>query len=580
MAAAYDLVLRGGTVLDGSGGAPFEADVAISGGRIAAVGEGLAAGAEEIDAAGLLVTPGFVDIHTHYDGQVTWEDSTAPSSLHGVTTVVMGNCGVGFAPCRKEDRQRLVHLMEGVEDIPEIVMTEGLPWNWETFPEYLDVVASRPRDIDVAAQLPHSCLRIYVMGERGAQRETATPDDLARMRTIAGEAMAAGALGFGTSRTIFHKSADGHAIPTLDAIEEELLAVAQGMNDAGHGVLQAVIDLGSDAHVKSEVSLLKTVVERSGRPASFSLAQLQEAPKAYEQALAIVSEANDAGLKMKAQVFGRPTGILIGLDLSYNPFSLHPSYRAIAHLPLAERVAEMRRPEVKAAILGEEPSGDAMLHLSYLRAFDRTFAIDPLPNYEPDPADTVAARAAAEGRPADDYIYDALLDDDGRAVFLIAFANFADQSLDGTLAMLKHEHSLLGLGDGGAHYGMICDAGFPTFMITHWTRDRSKGERLDLPQVIHRLARAPAVAVGLLDRGLVRTGYKADLNLIDYRRLRLHRPEVRADLPSGGRRLIQRADGYAWTIVAGRPILREGEPTGNKPGGLVRGPQPEPAVPA
>jgi N-acyl-D-amino-acid deacylase len=416
------------------------------------------------------------------------------------------------------------------------------------------------------------------MGERGARREPATSDDLTRMGEVAREAMAAGALGFGTSRTIFHKSADGHAIPTLTAIEDELVAIARGMGAAGHGVLQAVIDLGSDAHVASEVSLLRKVVERSGRPASFSLAQLKEAPRAYETALRIVGDANRAGYPMKAQVFGRPTGILIGLDLSYNPFSLHPSYRAIAQLPLAERLAEMRKPDVKARILAEEATGDGMVHLSYLREFDRIFALDREPDYEPDPENSIAGRAAAAGRAADEFMYDALLGDNGKAVFLIAFANFADGTLDGVLAMLKDEHALLGLGDGGAHYGMICDAGFPTFMLTHWTRDRTKGERLDLAETVHRLSRAPAAAVGLLDRGLVAVGYKADLNVIDYDNLRLHRPEVQTDLPAGGRRLIQRADGYAWTIVAGRPILRDGEATGEKPGALVRGPQPDPRI--
>ncbi|HEX7781619.1 MAG TPA: amidohydrolase family protein [Sphingobium sp.] len=579
MSATYDLVLRGGTIYDGTGDNPFVADIAISNGIIAEIGRHIAPGSTEIDAEGLMITPGFVDIHTHYDGQVTWEDSTAPSSVHGVTTVVMGNCGVGFAPCRAEDRSRLIRLMEGVEDIPEIVMTEGLPWNWETFPEYLDCVAARSRDIDVAAQLPHSCLRIFVMGERGARREPATAEDLDKMREIAREAMTAGAIGFGTSRTIFHRDSDGNAIPTHQAMETELLAVASGMAEAGHGVLQAVIDLDSDAHVTSEVTMLKNVVEGSGRPASFSLAQLRDAPDAYRHALDIVSQANQQGLAMKAQVFGRPTGILVGLDLSYNFFSRHPTYRNIAHQPLAERVAHMRRPEVRAAILAEQPTGEGMVHLDYLGEFDRIFALAETPDYEPGPADTLAARAQSAGVSAQEYAYDALLEDEGRAVFLIAFANFADGTLDAPLAMLKHEHSLYGLGDGGAHYGMICDAGFPTFMLTHWTRDRAKGEKLPIAEVVRGLAHKPAQAVGLQDRGLIAQGYKADINIIDYDALRLYRPEVLYDLPAGGRRLVQRADGYRWTIVAGKPILKDGVPTGEKPGRLVRGPQPVPAVP-
>jgi N-acyl-D-aspartate/D-glutamate deacylase len=572
----FDLVVRGGTIYDGSGGKPFVADIGVRNGLIAQIGGEIDSGREELDATGLLVTPGFVDIHTHYDGQVTWEDSTAPSVQHGVTTVVMGNCGVGFAPCRAEDRERLIKLMEGVEDIPEIVMTEGLPWSWETFPEYLDVVDSVPRDIDVAAQLPHSCLRIYVMGERGARRETATADDLDRMRALSTEAMRAGALGFGTSRTIFHRSSDGTAIPTKTAIEAELVAIAEGMTDAGHGVVQAVIDLDSDETVAAEVKLLRSVVERTGRPASFSLAQLPEAPNAYRRALEIISDANNAGVPMKAQVFGRPTGILIGLDLSYNPFSLQPSYQAIAHLPLADRLAEMRKPEVRMAILSEEPSGEGIAHLHYLSEFDRIFVLGDPPNYEPAAEESIAARARKAGVAPAEFAYDSLMANRGKGVFLIAFANFADGTLAAPLEMLKHEHALYGLGDGGAHYGMICDAGYPTFMLTHWTRDRTQGERLPLETVIYGLSRETALAVGLHDRGVIAEGFKADLNMIDYEGLRLHAPWVRFDLPAGGKRLIQSVDGYVATIVSGEVVMQNGIPTGAKPGRLVRGPQLDP----
>lgn len=577
MAVPFDLVIRGGTVVDGSGGPEYIADIGVSGGVIAGIGDGIGPGVEEIDASGLLVTPGFVDIHSHYDGQVTWDERTAPSSDHGVTTVVMGNCGVGFAPCRPGDRDTLLRVMEGVEDIPEIVMTEGLPWNWETFPEYLDAIAARARDIDVAAQLPHSCLRVYVMGERAASGEPATAEDLAEMTRLAREAMEAGAIGFGTSRTMFHKSSDGAAVPSYDAGRAELAAIGQGLAQAGKGVLQAVIDLHGDALVEAEVKLLRGIAEETGRPASFSLAQVREAPQSYARALELVDAAQADGVALRAQVIGRPTGILVGLDLSYNPFSLHPSYREIQNLALAERLERMRRPEVRAAILSERPGEDWLVHLKYLTEFDRMFPLADPPQYEFSPEDSVAARAARAGISAEELAYDLLLEDDGRAVLSIAFANFADGTLDAALAMLRHPHTLMGLGDGGAHCGMICDAGYPTFMLTHWARDRN-GERLALVDVVKGLSRDPAEAVGLLDRGLIAEGYKADINVIDFANLRLKRPEVTYDLPAGGRRLIQRAHGYAATIVNGHLVARHAVPTGALPGRLVRGAQPAPST--
>lgn len=575
MAEGYDLVIRGGTVIDGSGHTGFVADVAVSGGRIVEVGKVAGHGTEEIEAYGQIVTPGFVDIHTHYDGQVTWEETTEPSSNHGVTTVVMGNCGVGFAPCRPKDRQALIHLMEGVEDVPEIVMAEGLPWNWETFPEYLDAVDSRSHDIDVAAQLPHSCLRVYVMGERALAGEDATPADLVKMRALSREAMEAGAIGFGTSRTIFHKSSQGADIPSRNARETEIQAIADGMNDAGHGVIEAIFDM---ENLDAEFEMFERVSRRSGRPVSFSLAQLESTPGEWRRALDKLDAANRAGLQMKGQVIGRPTGVLMGLDLSYNPLSLYPSYAEIASLPLDQRVEALRQPERRKRILSEASGGLTYPVLKFLSKFDTMFALDEPINYEPSPDRSLWAIAEQRGVPPLEVAYDMLIENEGHAVLIVMVANYVNGSLDPVLAMLKDDNTLLGLGDGGAHYGMVCDAGYPTFMLTHWARDREKGEKLSLARVVKGLSRDTAAAVGLLDRGLIKPGYKADLNVIDFDNLTLYPPRVAYDLPAGGRRLRQAADGYTATIVSGVVSRRNGEMTGKLVGKLVRGPQAEPAV--
>ncbi|MEP6785141.1 MAG: amidohydrolase family protein [Sphingomonadales bacterium] len=572
----YDIVIRGGMIVDGSGDAPFSGDVAIRDGTIVVVGAVAGTGRDEIDASGSIVTPGFVDVHTHYDGQVTWESRTSPSSAHGVTTVVTGNCGVGFAPCRPDDRNALVHLMEGIEDIPEIVMTDGLPWSWETFPQYLEVVAAAPRDIDVATQLPHSCLRVFVMGERGLRGEAATASDLVEMRALAREAMKAGALGFGTSRTLFHRSSDGRAVPTKTAHEDELTAIADGMTDAGHGVIQAVIEMLDRDELLSELDMLGRVVARSGRPASFSLVQMPDSGDAWNAALARTRQLNADGIPVSAQTFCRGNGVLLGLDLSYNPFSRQASYHEIAHLPLAEKVEAMRDPARRARILAEPPSGDGIAHLNYLSKFEAMFALGERPDYEPDPDESIAAIAARRGSTPAEVAYDAMLENDGNAILFLFFANFSGGNLDAVREMLTDPHALWGLGDGGAHYGMVCDSSFTTFLLTHWARDRDH-DRLALPLVVHGLTRKPALAVGLHDRGLVAPGYKADLNVIDHRRLSLAAPRVVRDLPAEGRRLIQDADGYVATLVGGVVIQRNGIATDALPGRLVRGPQPDPA---
>lgn len=575
MERAWDLVIRGGSLVDGAGGAPFEADVAIKDGRIAEVGKVRGAGVEEIDARGLLVTPGFVDIHTHYDGQATWDQRMQPSSWHGVTTVVMGNCGVGFAPCRPADHDRLVRLMEGVEDIPFPVLSEGLPWNWESFPDYLDSLAGRSFDVDIGAQLPHAALRVYVMGERGANREDATEADIAAMAAIAKGAVEAGALGFSTSRTLNHRTSDGQPTPTLTASEEELTGIALGLKAAGRGVLQFVSDF---ADPEAEFAMLRRIVERSGRPLSFSLVQNPREPRQWRTLLARLEEAAAAGLPMRAQVCGRPVGILFGLELTLNPFTHYPSYREIAGFPLAERAARLADPAFRARLLAEGNEGSPAFAANMTQNWKIMFLMGETPDYEQTPDRTVAALAAARGVSPEELALDHMLTHGGRGMLYLPFLNYADGSLDPSFAMLTDRNTVPGLSDGGAHVGMICDGSFPTSNLTHWTRDRTRGERLSLEAMVRMQTHDTAAALGLYDRGLIAPGYRADLNVIDYGRLSLKAPAVAYDLPAGGRRLVQRAEGYVATLVAGQVTYRDGEPTGALPGRLLRGSQAAPAA--
>ena len=573
---AFDLVIRNGTVIDGLGGQPYVGDVGVRDGVIAAVGDVDGAGDREIDATGLLVTPGFVDLHTHYDGQAIWSERMTPSSAHGVTTAVMGNCGVGFAPCRPEDHDVLVDVMAGVEDIPGVVMVDGLPWQWETFPEFLDAVDRGRRDIDVAAFLPHSPLRVYVMGERGVNREPATDEDLALMRKLAAEAVRAGALGFASSRLTLHKTAGGQPIPSYEAAHSEIEAIARGVDDAGGGLLQFVPDLMAGDY-EGALAAVFDVAAEVGLPVTFTLAIGNAGPPIHLDALAMVEKANANGGDVTGQIFPRPIGLVLGLDLSGNPFVMYPSYRAIADLPLAERVAEMRKPEVRQRILNDTPAADGHPLMFAAQAFRYMYPLGDPPNYEPSPQDSIEARAAAHGVSPLEEAYDRLLDDDGHAMLLVTLANFRDGSLDTVAELIQRDDVVLGLGDGGAHYGMICDASFPTYLLTHWVRDRASG-RLGLPEVIRELTSVPARIAGLADRGRIAVGYKADLNVIDADALRLHRPVVVSDLPAGGRRLDQTADGYVATVVSGEVIAENGVPTSARPGRLIRGRQPEPVV--
>jgi N-acyl-D-amino-acid deacylase len=570
----YDLVIRGGTVVDGLGGDPFVGDVAVRDGVIAAVGRVDEPGTREIDAAGLLVTPGFVDLHTHYDGQAIWSDRLTPSSAHGVTTAVMGNCGVGFAPCRPEDHDVLVDVMAGVEDIPGVVMVDGLPWHWETFPEFLDAVAARRRDIDVAAFLPHSPLRVYVMGKRGVDHEPAADEDLAMMRKLAAEAVQAGALGFASSRFTLHKSESGQPIPSYDADRAEIEAIARGVDDAGGGLIQFVPDLVAGDYEP----VLQTVFDVAadvGLPVTFTLAIGNAGDPFFLDALTMVEKANANGGDITAQIFPRPIGLVLGLELSGNPFIMYPSYREIAGMPLAQRVGQMRKPEVRERILSDKPDPGGHPLMFAAQAWNYMFPLGDPPNYEPSPSDSIGARARANGVDPLDEAYDRLLDEDGHAMLLVTLANFRDGTLDTVAELIRREDVVLGLGDGGAHYGMICDASFPTYMLAHWVRDRPSG-RLSVAEAVRELTSGPARVAGLRDRGRIMVGYKADLNVIDPDAVQLHKPVVVSDLPAGGRRLDQTADGYVATIVSGEVIAENGVPTDARPGTLIRGRQPAP----
>ncbi|MEM9357255.1 MAG: amidohydrolase family protein [Pseudomonadota bacterium] len=570
--ADFDLVIRGGNIVDGSGDDLFEGDVAIKGRVIAAVGKVSGRGREEIDAKGKLVTPGFVDVHTHYDGQVTWGHDLSPSSQNGVTTTVMGNCGVGFAPCRPGDRDRLVRLMEGVEDIPEPVLAAGLPWTWETFPEYMDWLSGRQFDIDFAAQLPHAAARVYVMGERGARREPATIEDNAQMAEITRKAMRAGALGFTTSRTINHRTSDGDFTPTLKAGEEELMAVTQAMRAEGHGVLQFVLDRET---IDEDLPMLLRVGKATGCPINLTVVQDDKEPDRWRQTMDDIAGHAAGGHAIHAQVAARPIGLILGLELSRMPFLGHPSYREIMHLPLVERVARMRDPEMRARILSEEPirSDDPLIRKPN---YNRVFRLGSPPDYEQSWENALGPVANAQGRDPAEMAYDALLENDGRGMLYVPFVNYKAGNLDVVREMMLHPNAVPGLSDGGAHCGIICDASFPTYLLTHWTRDRSRGEKLSIPFIVAAQTRRTAASVGLHDRGVLKPGYKADVNVIDYDRLSMSPPLVHYDLPEGGRRLVQSTTGYDATIVSGVMSRRKDEATGALPGRLVRGVQTAP----
>ncbi len=570
----HELVIRNGTVIDGTGSNPgATADVAVSNGVITHVGKVEGTGKRELDAEGHLVAPGFVDIHTHYDGQATWDQHLAPSSWHGVTTVVMGNCGVGFAPVRPDNHERLIQLMEGVEDIPGTALHEGLPWAWESFSEYLDYLDARPRDIDLGAQLPHGALRLHVMGERGGRQEPASPEDIAEMAELARQAVEDGALGFTTSRTLNHRTSLGEPTPTLKAEIDELVGISQGLGAAGKGVLQVVSDF---IDIEAETTIFRAMAERSGRPISISIAQAPKRPDDWRRHLDGFSAATAEGITMRGQVGARAVGLLLGLQTTLNPFMFSQAYKDIADLPLAERVGRLRQAELRATIIGQVHTENSVLGGRAVNAFNHMFRLGDPPNYEPDPNDSVGATAEREGRAPAEVAYDWVLEAEGKSMLYIPSLNWAAGNLDVVREMLLHPAAVPGLSDGGAHVGTICDVSFPTTLLQWWGRDRPYG-RIPLETLIAKQCRMTAETVGLHDRGVIAPGYRADINVIDFDNLMLHAPEVAYDLPAGGRRLLQRADGYRNTFVAGTEIMNDGEATGATPGKLIRGAQNAPA---
>ncbi len=569
----HDVVVRGGTVVDGTGRAPYVADVTVDEGRISGVTtSGRPAARQVLDADGLVVTPGFVDVHTHYDGQVTWDPLLTPSCWHGVTTVVMGNCGVGFAPVRPGSEQWLIQLMEGVEDIPGTALAEGICWGWEGFPEYLDVLAGMPRAVDVATQVPHGAVRAYVMGERGARNEPATAEDIRGMAAIVKEGIEAGALGFSTSRTIVHRAVDGEPVPGTFAAEDELFGIGRVLGELRTGLFELAPAgvMGEDlAAPEREVDWMRRLSAAIGRPVSFALAQHNLAPEQWRDILRLAHEANDDGADLRAQVAGRPLNMLVGFQ-TFHPFKDRPTYRRLSGLPLPERVAQLRRPEIRGAILSETSPPDRMAE--YVNAsLDRIYPMGEPPNYEPTADMSVAAIARREGRSPEEVLYDVMLRHDGRELLMFALLGYSHGSLDDMREMILHPNAALGLSDGGAHCGVICDASIPTFMLSHWARDRDRGERLPLELVVSKMTRETARLYGLGDRGVIAPGFRADLNLVDLDALHLKLPELVFDLPGGARRLIQRADGYEATVVAGEVTFHKGEDTGARPGALVRG---------
>jgi N-acyl-D-aspartate/D-glutamate deacylase len=560
----HDLVIRNADVVDGTGAPKRRADVAVDGELITEVGEVDGGATREIDGEGLVLAPGWVDIHTHYDGQATWDPDVTPSSWHGVTTLVMGNCGVGFAPVRPDGHEFLIELMEGVEDIPGTALAEGIDWTWESFGEYLDALDATPRVLDVAAQVPHAAVRAYVMGERA--HDDADHDDVAAMAKLVQEAMECGAAGFTTSRTILHSSKHG-LVPGTAAPIDELLAMADAVAAAGHGVFQLVSDTAGSAEEKQ---WLIEVARRTGGPVTYSLAQTPFAPDAFRAAIDDAAELQAQGLNIIPQVSCRPTGMLFGLQSSLHPFITHPSYRALAELPLAERVARLRDPEVRARLLAEEPATGSAVARVLMSRWDQIFPLGDPPDYEPEPSTSVGATAGREGRTPEEVVLDWLLEREGKALLFAPLASYAYGDHEAIREMMTHPSTVLGLSDGGAHCGLICDVSMPTSLLTHWVRDRTRGPRLTLEQAVNLQTARTAAAYGFTDRGVIAPGKRADLNLIDTDGMVLHEPEMVFDLPAGGRRLVQRVDGYKTTVVAGQVTVEDGEFTGARPGRLVR----------
>ena len=563
----YDLIIKNGLIYDGKGSEPFEADIGISEDKIVAIGKIEEDSIETIDAKGKIVTPGFVDIHTHYDGQVTWDPYLRPSTYHGVTTVVMGNCGVGFSPCKPDQRDWLIGLMEGVEDIPGTALHEGIDWEWESFPEYLDALEKKPLAIDVGTQIPHGAVRAYVMGERGINHEEASEDEINKMKEIVREAVEAGAYGFSTSRTEKHNDVNGKLTPSITAHKTELVEIAKSLGEIDKGVLQGISDFYD---FESEFDIFKSMSKESGRPISITVEQQDARPDWWIQLLDGIEDAQSEGIQMFGQVPPRATGILMGLTATLNPFRFHPSYMEIAELPLDERVKIMSDSSFRDRLLGEEGVSINPLVDEIVQSYEKMFKLGEPANYEPDPKDSFQSLSETSNRTAQEIAYDAMLEKEGRALIYHPLFNYQPGDLSLVEKMLKHPYTISGLGDAGAHCGAISDASFPTTLVQHWSRDRDRGEKLPLKTVIKMQTSETASLLGINDRGILEEGYKADINIIDYEKLTLHEPEIINDLPAGGRRLVQKASGYDYTIVSGAVAFIKGEATGVLNGKLIR----------
>ena len=570
----HDLVIRNGNVIDGSGRPARAADVAVDGDRIVAVGEVTGTGRREIDADGAAVTPGWVDVHTHYDGQATWDPEVSPSGWHGVTTVVMGNCGVGFAPARPDEHDFLIQLMEGVEDIPGAALDEGMSWNWETFPDYLDELERLPRVLDVAALLPHGSLRAYVLGA-GRPNDVAAPDEIEQMAKLAHEAALAGAMGVSTTRTLLHRAKDGELAAGTTAAAEELIGIGAALGGTGHRVFSVASDMMDPA---AEFAWMTEISKRAGIPVTFQVLAADFAPQWWRDWIDRAMSANRQGAWLVPQVAGKPASVLVGFESSFHPFVRNPVYRQYADLPFDQRIAKLSEPDVRAAVLAA-PRDDQARGFDALMAasLDKLFPLGDPPDYEPDPSTSIAAVAAREGRDPLEVTYDLMLRRGGHELLYLPLLGYVNGSLDDIGEMLRHPGTVLGLGDGGAHCGVLCDASLPTFMLTHWARDRSRGDTLPVEQVVHHQTRRTAMLYGFEDRGLLQPGYLADLNVIDLDGLGLEAPQMAYDLPAGGKRLIQRAHGYLATVKSGEVVRERDAATGARPGGVLRGAQPAPA---
>ena len=563
----FDLIIKNGSIYDGKGTKPYQADIAISNEKIVEIGDIKSEGKKVIDAEGKIVTPGFVDIHTHYDGQVTWDPYLRPSTYHGVTTVVMGNCGVGFSPCKPNQRNWLIGLMEGVEDIPGTALHEGIDWEWESFPEYLDALEKKPLAIDVGTQIPHGAVRAYVMGERGINHEEASQEEIDRMKEIVQEAIKAGAYGFSTSRTEKHNDVNGNLTPSITAHKNELVEIAKSLGEINQGVLQGISDFYD---FDSEFDIFKAMSKESGRPISITVEQQDARPEWWEQLLDGIEAAQSEGINMYGQVPPRATGILMGLTATLNPFRFHPAYMEIADLALEERVEIMNNDEFKEKLLSDNAVSINPLVDEIVNSYSKMFKLGEPANYEPDPEMSFESLANSSNMTAQEIAYDAMLEKDGRALIYHPLFNYQTGDLSLVEKMLKHPYTISGLGDAGAHCGAISDASFPTTLVQHWSRDRSRGSKLPLETVIKMQTSETANLLGIKDRGVLEKGYKADINIIDYEGLTLHEPEIINDLPAGGRRLVQKASGYDYTIVSGEVAFIKGEATGALNGRLIR----------